>query len=74
MHKQPTAPPAYMWDRIEKILDEQDGRKRTEKLFLNDSSVSTKRNKQINLFIASITGMNLLLLIFLRYSSGLKTY
>lgn len=62
-----TSPPAYVWDRIEKILDEQDCEKRqTEKLLLNAVSDSKKMN--INTpFFTLITGLGLLALITRKY-------
>ena len=66
-----TAPPAYVWDRIEKILDEQDGRKHTEALFFK-ASVAPQGNKRKNFFLGSITGISVMLLILMRCSPGLK--
>ena len=46
-----TLPPAHVWDKIEKILDEQDGRKQTEAAFFQSyRSYLPAVNKRTNFF------------------------
>ena len=66
-----TTPPPHVWDKIEKILDEQDGRKQTEKLFSNSSNYHTG-SKRTNFFLGSITGISIMLVFLLKYSHSLK--
>lgn len=72
MTGQLTTPPAYMWNRIEKILDEQDNaRKHTEKL-LSDTFRRATNARRVNFLLAFVAGISLLTFIARHYSAGLK--
>lgn len=71
MTQQLTIPPAYMWNRIKKILDEQEpGKKHSEKLISNTfrQPVNTQ---PVNYYLA-VTGAGILALIVLKCSSFSK--
>jgi hypothetical protein len=70
MTQQLTVPPAHVWDRIEKILDEQEFGNRPKKLFSNTLRRSVN-NQPVNYFLA-VTGAGILALIMLTYSPVLK--
>jgi len=71
MPQQLTIPPAHVWDRIEKILDEQDhAKKQTNKLI--SESFRLRNIRRQNLFYAFVTGLGLLSLVILTYTSNLK--
>ncbi len=71
MTRQLTVPPAHVWDRIEKILDEQDeARKETEKLISDTFRLRNIQRQKF--FIALITGVSLLALVILDYNGNLK--
>ena len=71
MTRQLTKPPDHVWDRIEKILDEQDeAKKQTEKL-ISDTFYERKMRRK-NLFVGLITSFGLIALIILNYSGNLK--
>lgn len=66
--QQLTMPPAYIWDRIEKILDEQEFRNNyPQKPFYNSFRRSVN-SQPVNYFLA-VTGAGLLALIMMKYSS-----
>ncbi len=72
MDKELVIPPPYVWDRIEKILDEQDNaRKHAEKLISDTfrKSLSSRRN---NLFFAALAGISLLSFIIWNYKGNFK--
>ncbi len=72
MTRQLTIPPAHVWDRIEKILDDQDiARENTNKL-ISDSFRRSRNTRRLNFFFATVTGAGLVALIFLNYSRNLK--
>ena len=71
MTRQLTVPPAHIWDRIEKILDEQDeAKKQTDKLLADTFTARKLRRK--NLFLGLITSFGLVALIMLNYGGTLK--
>ncbi len=72
MTKQLTIPPPYVWDRIEKILDEQEyERKHTAKLISNTLYKSGKA-RYTNYFFAIVTGAGVLAFIMLKSPAGFK--
>ena len=46
--EQPVAPPAYMWDRIEQVLNQQDDRIATANDIIHTSFKSRKRMSFLN--------------------------
>lgn len=71
MTGQLTIPPPHVWDRIEKILDEQDeAKKQTNKLISDTFRLRNIRRK--NLLFALITGAGLLALMVLTYKNNAK--
>lgn len=67
-----TKPPAHVWEKIEKILDEQEfGRNHTKKLII-DSFPRSRNARRTNFFITTVTGVSLLTLIMLKYSHTSK--
>jgi uncharacterized membrane protein SpoIIM required for sporulation len=71
MTGQSTIPPPYIWERIEKILDEQDEvKKQTEKLISETFRVRNIRRQ--NMFLALITTVGLIALVVLNYNGNLK--
>lgn len=72
MTKQLTIPPPHVWDRIEKILDEQDlAKKQTEKL-LSDTFRRSEENRGNKFLFAAVTSISLLAFIFWNYQNNLK--
>jgi hypothetical protein len=71
MTRQISIPPPHVWERIEKILDEQDkARKETEKLISDTFRFRSVRRQ--NFFLALVTGVSLLALVIINYNVGLK--
>lgn len=71
MTKQLTIPPPHVWDRIEKILDEQDlAKKQTEKL-LSDTFRGSEDSRNKFLF-AALTTISFLVFVFWGYQNNLK--
>ncbi len=72
MTGQLTIPPAHVWDRIEKILDEQDlARKHTNELI--SGSFSRSRNiRRLNFFVAAVVGAGLLTYFILNHQGNVK--
>ena len=65
-------PPAQVWDRIEKILDEQDiARERTNKL-ISDSLKKSGSTSNFSFFLAAIFGVGLVALIILNLTRQLR--
>lgn len=71
MTKQLTIPPAYVWDRIEKILDEQESEKKYAQKLVSHTLRHSVNNQPVNYFLA-VTGAGILALIMLKYSSVSK--
>lgn len=71
MTRQLTIPPAHVWDKIEKILDEQDKRKYSEEFF--DTSGRPAITKRTGFLWVSVTGLISVLLIVLNYTLNLKS-
>ncbi len=72
MTRQLTIPPAHVWDRIEKILDEQDvAREHTNKLISNSFRNSRNINR-FNFFLIVLMGAGLIALVIVNYSVNLK--
>lgn len=72
MTRQLTIPPPHVWDRIEKILDEQDqARKDTDKL-ITDTFHRARNARRLNLLFAFVTGISLMTFVVWNYTGGLK--
>ena len=71
MTPQLTIPPAYMWNRIEKILDEQESEKKFKQKEVSYPFRQSVKNQPLNYFFA-VTGAGILALIMLNYSPVLK--
>lgn len=71
MTQQLTIPPAHVWDKIEKILDEQEFGNHSQKHSSNTFRRSVN-NQPVNYFLA-VTGAGILALIMLRYSPVSKS-
>lgn len=72
MTRQLTIPSAHVWDRIEKILDEQDiARERTNKL-ISDSFDRSRNISSFKFLLAAVLGAGLVALVILNHSGNLK--
>jgi hypothetical protein len=72
MTRQQVKPPPHVWERIEKVLDEQDlARKHTDKL-ISDSLAKTRNNKRLNFLILTMVGVSLIALILLDHFDDLR--
>lgn len=72
MTEQLVIPPPYMWDRIEKILDEQDlAKKHTERL-ISDTFHQFEKKRRNRFLFAALTSISMLSFIMWNYQRGLK--
>lgn len=67
MTQQLTTPPPYIWDRIEKILDEQESKNKCPQKVVSNSFRCSVNSQPVNYFLA-VTGAGLLALIMMKYS------
>lgn len=67
MTQQLTTPPAYIWDRIEKILDEQEFVNKYSQKPVSNSFCRSVNRQPVSYFLA-VTGAGLLAFIMLKYS------
>lgn len=63
MTAQLAIPPSYVWDRIEKILDEQDSAKRHTERLIYDTFSRDENRKRNKIFFAALTSISLLTFI-----------
>lgn len=72
MTEQLVTPPPYMWDRIEKILDEQDlAKKHTEKL-ITDTFYQFAQKRRNRFLFAALTSISLVSFILWNSQRDLK--
>ena len=57
MTEQLIVPPARVWDKIEKILDEQDERRNTADKLITSSFAGKSESKPKKLYLATIAGL-----------------
>lgn len=73
MTRQQVKPPPHVWERIEKVLDEQDlARKHTNKL-ISDSFAKTRNNKRLSFLILTMMAVSLIALILLNDSDSTES-
>lgn len=60
MTEQLVMPPARVWDRIEKILDDQDKRRQFADEMIVNSFVEVKKKQNRNVYLAAAAGVSLL--------------
>jgi hypothetical protein len=72
MTQQLTRPPAHVWDKIAKILDEQEyEKKNTNKLISNTFRIH-KKTRRTNYVLVTVAGVSLLSLIMLNFPPASK--
>lgn len=64
MTDQIAMPPARVWDKIEKILDEQDDRRKNTNKLIVGSFQNNKGYKRKNLYVAAVASISVLAGIF----------
>ncbi len=72
MTQQLTIPPSYMWDRIEKILDEQDLEKKNTEKLISDTFRSFEKGRRNKFFFTAVTSVSLLAFLVWHYRNNLK--
>ena len=70
MTRQLTIPPPHVWERIEKILDEQDKAKKDTDKLISDAFYKSRNDRRLNLLLALTTG--LLTFAVWNYTKGSK--
>lgn len=60
MTDQLTIPPARVWDKIEKILDEQDNRRNSANNIIASSFKQTSYPKRRNVYLATVAGLTVI--------------
>lgn len=71
MTGQSAVPPPYVWDRIEKILDEQDKAKKQTEQLISDT-FRERKNRQQNFFLLLIATVSLIALVIMNYDKSFK--
>ncbi|MCW3111644.1 MAG: hypothetical protein JWR18_40 [Segetibacter sp.] len=60
MTEQLTIPPARVWDKIEKILDEQDNRRNSANNMIASSFEQPNYPKRRNVYLATVAGLTVI--------------
>ena len=58
MNERIVMPPAHVWDKIEKILDQQDDRRKEADKIITASFTNTKPYKRKSLYVAAVAGVS----------------
>jgi hypothetical protein len=72
MARQLPTPPPYMWERIEKILDDQDQARHETNKLITDTFKRARTARNFNFLVSAIAGISLLTFVILNYSGTVK--